>query len=129
MKKIAAYLLIVLMLAASVKDVLMWASFKVNQDFIAKTLCVNQDKPEIMCSGKCYLAQKIAEGVEHSGKGAAAVPSPDELRQVVYYQALEQIEVIGFTPSFQKIVFARTTFTGQSCLSTIFQPPRAQQVS
>ena len=117
------------MLAASVKDVLMWASFKVNQDFIAKTLCVNQDQPEKMCSGKCYLTQKIAEGVEHSGKGSAQVPSPDESRQLVFCQAIEQIEFIKPTTSSPQIVFVRTTLAGQSCLSDIFQPPRAPQLS
>ncbi|MEO8822084.1 MAG: hypothetical protein ABI366_00820 [Ginsengibacter sp.] len=37
------------------------ADFYLNQSFIAKTLCVNQDKPMMHCNGKCYLSKKITD--------------------------------------------------------------------
>ncbi len=39
----------------------MWlvVSFKINQEYIAKTLCVNKDKPKLSCNGKCVLAKQI----------------------------------------------------------------------
>jgi len=30
-----------------------------NQDFFAKVLCINKDKPEMACNGKCILMQKL----------------------------------------------------------------------
>ena len=36
-----------------------FVSFKANQDFIAKVLCVNKDKPEMKCNGKCHLAKEL----------------------------------------------------------------------
>lgn len=35
------------------------ADFYMNQSYIAKTLCVNKDKPMMHCNGKCYLAKKL----------------------------------------------------------------------
>ena len=35
----------------------MW--YEVNQDFVAATLCENQEKPELECNGKCYLMKQL----------------------------------------------------------------------
>lgn len=37
------------------------ASFTMNRQYIVENFCVNRDKPEMKCDGKCYLAQKIQE--------------------------------------------------------------------
>jgi len=31
-----------------------------NYDYISKVLCINKDKPELNCNGKCYLMSKLA---------------------------------------------------------------------
>jgi len=30
-----------------------------NYDYISKVLCINKEKPQLKCDGKCYLSQKI----------------------------------------------------------------------
>jgi hypothetical protein len=35
------------------------ASWWLNQDYIARVLCINQDKPQLHCNGKCYLAKQL----------------------------------------------------------------------
>lgn len=40
---------------------LVWVWFKANQPFIAKELCVNKDRPELHCNGKCFLMTKMRE--------------------------------------------------------------------
>jgi hypothetical protein len=42
--------------------------FKVHQDFIAKVLCINKDKPMSNCNGKCILAQKLKKAAEPEKK-------------------------------------------------------------
>lgn len=32
-----------------------------NKDYISKVLCINIDKPQLNCNGKCFLTKKIAE--------------------------------------------------------------------
>ena len=51
------------MLAISSEDMVIWVSFKLNQNFIARELCVNRNKPEMHYNSMCFLAKKIAEGV------------------------------------------------------------------
>lgn len=33
--------------------------FKLNQDYIAKNICVNRFNPKSCCKGKCYLAKEL----------------------------------------------------------------------
>ena len=44
-----------------------------NQDFFANVLCINKDKPEMACNGKCILMQKLKRV-----SAAATDPSPDD---------------------------------------------------
>jgi len=45
-----------------------FSAFKLNQKYIARTLCENRDKPEMHCNGKCYLAKKIKQAEEREKK-------------------------------------------------------------
>ncbi|MBK8564320.1 MAG: hypothetical protein IPN76_13525 [Saprospiraceae bacterium] len=123
MKQIAAISLAVLVFAVSAKDVLIWSSFKLNQDFIAKTLCINRDKPEKKCNGKCQLTKKIAESKEESPQ-QAPVPQPDEQKQVLSLHEILPLQIISAKPRDSKPLFAALTFTAQACAIDIFQPPR-----
>jgi len=38
--------------------------FYLNQDYIARTLCINKDKPELLCSGKCVLNTMLEKSEE-----------------------------------------------------------------
>ena len=35
--------------------------YMVNYDYIADELCVNRDRPELNCNGRCYLMNALAE--------------------------------------------------------------------
>lgn len=41
--------------------------FYINQEHIAQTMCVNRNKPEVLCSGKCVL-NNMMEASEESEK-------------------------------------------------------------
>ncbi len=127
MKQITATILAILVFAVSAKDVLLWASFKANQDFIAKTLCINRDQPEKKCNGKCQLTKKIAESKKESPE-EAPVPQPDEQKQVLNCQAIDHFEINPATAPASKPRFAEDTFTAQSCATDIFQPPKASRM-
>ncbi len=43
------------------RPVLPLFEYVVNQDYIAEFLCINKEKPELSCNGKCYLMQKLNE--------------------------------------------------------------------
>ena len=58
-------------------------SFKINQDYIATTLCINRDKPELLCSGKCVLVKNLKADDDSTNK---KIPQKArELNETVYY--------------------------------------------
>lgn len=113
------------MLAISSKDMVIWVSFKLNQNFIARELCVNRNKPEMHCNGKCFLAKKIAEAKERKASREAPVPEPDEQKQILCF--LPGIKALPgeWKVYFLKTGFAEATFSHQLVFPDIFQPPKA----
>ena len=61
----AVRFVLVLCLAASTQGLLfVQAAFVLRQDWIAETLCVNRDRPEMDCDGACVLMERM-EGHHH----------------------------------------------------------------
>lgn len=58
---IAPYFFTLLYIMAMIRPIAPLASFVINQDYIAEFFCVNQDRPELECNGKCYLMQRLEE--------------------------------------------------------------------
>ncbi len=38
-----------------------FVEYVINYDYIAKVLCINKDKPELSCNGKCQLMKKLEQ--------------------------------------------------------------------
>ena len=38
--------------------------YVINYDYISKVLCINKDKPELRCNGKCQLMKKLQQQEE-----------------------------------------------------------------
>ncbi|GAB2767447.1 hypothetical protein HNQ93_000030 [Hymenobacter luteus] len=43
-------------------------SWWLNQDYIARVLCINRDKPQLKCNGKCHLRKQLKVVAEHEKK-------------------------------------------------------------
>ena len=61
MKLIAGSILILLVMVQTFTSWLIVAEYTINQEYIAKNLCVNKAKPQLHCKGKCQLMKKMAE--------------------------------------------------------------------
>lgn len=55
------------------KPVFPVVDYIINHDYIAEYFCVNKDKPELSCDGKCYLAQQLAEEKDEKRKNLPAI--------------------------------------------------------
>ena len=57
--------------------------FYLNQDYIAKNLCINRDKPKMHCNGKCHLKKKLRE----EDKKEQESPERNTDRYEIFYAA------------------------------------------
>jgi hypothetical protein len=57
--------LLVLILFHTFEKVYIVLSFESNRAYISTALCINRDKPEMLCSGKCYLVEKLSQNQDN----------------------------------------------------------------
>ncbi|TWO33707.1 hypothetical protein E1J38_002725 [Seonamhaeicola sediminis] len=73
MHKTVATLLAFLYLIAMLRPIQPYVEYVLNQDYIAEFLCINKDKPELQCNGKCHLAKEIKKQQEQEPSKALSI--------------------------------------------------------
>ena len=56
-----AHMILLVAITMLVKPLWPIVEYVANYDYIVEVLCVNRDRPELNCDGKCYLAQQLAK--------------------------------------------------------------------
>lgn len=118
--KLLAQLLILTSLSANCTQLFVYAGFTLNQKYIAAELCVNRDKPELNCQGKCYLMRKLKQAQQkekaHENEKLNPVLQPGIV--------VERLSLS--VPSFLITVCkpSELTFTLPVRSMPIFQPPK-----
>ena len=126
MNKTIAILLTSLIISLTFKDLLTYAHFYVNRDFISRTLCINRDKPKTNCRGKCYLNKLIQENQEQEKN----IPNPikEKKSNIVFLPTIDRFlpgiantnkkrKRISYTPGSYSFAFS----------NEIFHPPQLMQ--
>lgn len=111
-----------LILLTSLRDVVTYASFYINQDFISQNLCENRYKPELMCYGKCVLNDSIAENHEKEDNKRPISQQTD--RSVFILPSIEMVPKSHFFPNLKKdLIVYHSIFYAFEYLGDIFHPP------
>ena len=96
--------------------------FLMNRNYIAKTLCVNQDKPQMHCKGNCYLARQMQEQQDENKQSGNTRKEKFEVQffflpdETIINYVLPSIAVI-YTPKRDNIIFQYQ--------QSVFHPPCA----
>ncbi|MFN8355197.1 MAG: hypothetical protein U0Y10_12155 [Spirosomataceae bacterium] len=113
-----------LMLLRSLVIPVLYMDYQLRKDYIAKYLCVNRDKPQLHCDGKCYLAKRIAAAQEQEQRQAER----DFFQKLIEVVSCDS-PLVSFrfepTVAFLKPVlrFYYTDFMPEGSSSAIFHPP------
>lgn len=97
--------------------------YVVNYEYVSKVLCVNKEKPELKCNGKCHLMKELAEVAENEKPISDNKIVIKEI-EVLFYQELKLIE---FSKLFvAKYLFLNANYSNlytylNSC--SVFHPP------
>ncbi|WP_136481468.1 hypothetical protein [Cognatitamlana onchidii] len=74
--KITSLLLVSILLANNINTLAIVGDFVINQDFIAKTLCIQKEDQQ-GCNGKCHLKKQLAKNNTDTNTES---PSPENKR-------------------------------------------------
>lgn len=115
----------VLMLIKAWVIPMVYLDFELRRDYIVANLCVNRNRPQLKCDGKCYLAKRIAETKKQEESRA----EQDYLASLIY-QVMETRSSFAFDPPAvshtfpEKVSFRYASHLKAKLLSEdIFHPP------
>ncbi|MDH5365551.1 MAG: hypothetical protein OEW67_01075 [Cyclobacteriaceae bacterium] len=122
MKNIILTFLIANTLGSALFVPLIYLDYTVRQDYIAKVLCINRDKPMLNCNGKCVLAQKIKKAQEQEDESKNVV---QKLEYSFFFKRCPQFEIKNtFTElreDFSSFIFLKYS---KGYLQGVFHPPQ-----
>lgn len=120
MRKFTTFILLILLLLSQFSRVFVYAGFELNQKYIASTLCMNRDKPELHCNGKCYLLNKLKQAEEKEKRQEREVQKQGESPFFIVRACLPAL----FPLNFPRAKFCREQpFCLPEQLTEILHPP------
>ena len=93
MKRVFLISLLALILLQSFGKVFIVLDYQLRKDYIMEFLCINRDKPELQCEGKCHLKKQLKKS-EQSDKQANEKARKQELPVTLYCQALFRLPAL-----------------------------------
>jgi hypothetical protein len=127
MKRLLAISLLVIFFIPDISRVYLLIDFKINQDSIAKELCLERELEITTCFGKCYLTKQLQKTEEDHNKQL-----PKSFQQKFENNLICEDLYPSFLPHAnlihqkeEKILFSYSAGHSSSHLSQIFRPPRS----
>ncbi|MGB1043087.1 MAG: hypothetical protein ACPGU6_06815 [Tenacibaculum sp.] len=103
---------------AMLRPIAPFVEYVINYDYISKVLCINKDKPELQCNGKCQLMQKLEKQQDDDFKS---------LRIVQEDYPIGFIELLKITSqkiiSVKEEVFSIANNYSYLFIISVFHPP------
>lgn len=113
--------MLVLFLSYTFSNVLTYADYYINKDFISAVLCINKEKPQMHCNGNCYLEKQL----EKSQKEQAPVNTNKKTNEIQLFSCGTfecNLADIHAEQASRKMSFYLFPLSDKH-LSSIFRPP------
>jgi hypothetical protein len=94
--------------------------FKINQEYIAKNLCINKDVPDSCCKGSCHLKESLEE--EEKSENPESISNLKDKFELLPFTLISK-EDWFFTATIRKHHFFYMYKTYTTSLPSIFHPP------
>ncbi|MCB9205440.1 MAG: hypothetical protein H6603_10725 [Flavobacteriales bacterium] len=95
--------------------------FKIHQEVISQTLCVQKDEVKNTCNGKCHLSKQL-DKTEESSEDAPVLP--ENLHEaLLFFAEYDAFEFKSFEESIIQIPH-EDHLKGINSIHSIFHPPR-----
>jgi len=98
--------------------------YQLNIDYIIETYCINTDKPELKCNGKCHLSKQLKLTANEKSKDNSNTNTIFEAFYPLYFQNItvklsEQSEIIISTTNNWNL----KQFKDSGFIESTFRPP------
>jgi hypothetical protein len=108
------------MLLQSFSKIVIWIEFKMNQEYIAKNLCVQKEVEDNCCQGSCHLKEKMEEDDKNQDTQSGELKIVKEVQ--LFHEAFESFTLIN-PLTFINIYSNYQKNNSSSYFSELFHPP------
>jgi hypothetical protein len=122
--RVYAILQLIILVFFICRPVIPYIQYAVFEDYIAKNLCVNKDKPKSCCHGKCYLEKQLKKSAETSdteGKSSNKKISTKEVTEFLF----SHVSIPPLTEIRIRQAVNPKTIIQSGVVAAIFVPPKA----
>jgi hypothetical protein len=122
MKKIVIYFLLIAFVFQTTSNLWIISSFYINQDYIAKNVCVNRFDKIPVCYGKCFLTKQLKENDKEQQKTPNV--KDKEIQLYFYAQKTLQFNRNITVDKATKVIITKDCNITNPLLYSIFHPPK-----
>lgn len=119
LKQVIAFLFFIAFATQTFGQAIIVSNFYLNQNYIAKKLCENKDKPLMKCCGKCQLSKRLNKQEKQDQQNPERKNNKNEIFSSTSYFP----DFISVTFSSPILFKSHLSFAGQLFSSCIFHPP------
>lgn len=129
MRRFLPTLLLLVLVSQNLLRLGVLAWYEYNRDFIAAAFCINRDRPDLHCDGKCYLQKQLQKLDCCAGEAPASAADSPVKKQV---KAESPVFLVPGSPFWgfaaaewpEPVVFTAPAHFSQWRAADIFHPPR-----
>jgi len=121
MRKLISLLIFVCLLVQMSSRLLIIGTFYANREYITTHFCVNKDKPQMKCGGRCYLHKELKENDKKSGN---ALIHPEKFQEFVFIIPSKfNFPASSLLPSEKAYTLMKANQYSYSFVPDCFRPP------
>lgn len=119
--RLVAVLLLLGSISINLSGLFVVAGFEMNKSYIASTLCINKDKPQLHCNGKCYLMKKLKQAQDKEEQEA------HQFQKIQLQEAIVSLPFLfkSYTIALPALHVPLRTGMPLARVNAIFHPPQA----
>ena len=121
MRNIVSIALIGLFLLTFFKPIMPYVDYALRYDYISQVLCINKEKPQTTCKGKCYLEKQI----KNSSKKKSETPQSHKNKLLCFPLFIEKTTRVEFSLLAENIIYREVYSKNGSkgFENKVFHPP------
>lgn len=103
---------------------IVYLEYEFNKEYIIKNYCINKNRPQLHCDGKCYLAKKLRDAQDKDERQSKI--SAIRFLLEVYQSCQNCFKDLNTTKAFiDKILqYAYSESFSKTTITSIFRPPK-----
>lgn len=115
--------LLIIITVILIRPIIPIMDYLIDYEYISTVLCINKDKPELECNGKCYLMQELAKVAEEQSNEMAKKLCSLSFSFMYFITHTSPVEFTVIVTDVKQVIHYHPFLKVESFSSSLFRPP------